>query len=296
MRCLLARFSLGMTAPVRRPMGDHGEEGSSQMDTESQAAERTGQAQSCCPIVELRQYTLHPQRRETLIELFEREFVESQEAVGIRVIGQFRDLDDPDRFVWLRGFQTMPARAEALAAFYGGPVWKTWRDAANATMTDSSNVLLLHPARPGSGFSLEGSDHRPPLSAIASPQPDFDQNSGGLVVATIYSLNAPVGEEFLTFFEQALQPVVAESGCSTLAYLVTESSVNTFPALPVREGEFVFVWFLGFPHLAAYERHAAALAQSARWRRDIIGELTNHLTVAPDVRKLLPTVRSQLHG
>ena len=55
------------------------------------------------PIVELRQYTLHPGKRDTLIELFDREFVETQEAVGIQVIGQFRNLDDPDQFVWLRG-------------------------------------------------------------------------------------------------------------------------------------------------------------------------------------------------
>src|SRR3546814_4941010 len=66
------------------------------------------------PVVELRQYTLHPGQRDVLIELFEREFIESQEATGIRVIGQFRDLDDPDRFVWLRGFADLPARARAL--------------------------------------------------------------------------------------------------------------------------------------------------------------------------------------
>src|SRR5690242_5785819 len=104
------------------------------------------------PIVELRQYTLHPGARETLIELFDREFVETQEACGMKVIGQFRDLDDPDRFVWLRGFPDMPARARALAAFYGGPVWKAHRNAANATMIDSDNVLLLRPVAPDAGF------------------------------------------------------------------------------------------------------------------------------------------------
>ena len=52
-----------------------------------------------------------PGRRDDLIELFDREFVETQEAVGIQVIGQFRDLDDPNRFVWLRGFNDMSARA-----------------------------------------------------------------------------------------------------------------------------------------------------------------------------------------
>jgi hypothetical protein len=75
-------------------------------------------------IIELRQYTLHTGQRDVLIDLFDREFVESQEALGIEVVGQFRDLDDPNRFVWLRSFLTMPDRAKALAAFYGGPVWK----------------------------------------------------------------------------------------------------------------------------------------------------------------------------
>jgi NIPSNAP len=106
-------------------------------------------------VVELRQYTLHPGQRDVLIDLFDREFVETQEEVGIKVIGQFRELDHPDRFVWLRGFRDMTSRAKALNDFYGGPVWKAHREAANATMIDSDNVLLLRPALSTSGFSLE---------------------------------------------------------------------------------------------------------------------------------------------
>jgi hypothetical protein len=74
----------------------------------------------CCPIVELRQYTLHPGKRDVLIDLFEREFIETQEAVGIEVIGQFRNVDDRDRFVWLRGFRDMASRAKALQDFMAG--------------------------------------------------------------------------------------------------------------------------------------------------------------------------------
>ena len=44
-------------------------------------------------IYELRQYTLWPGKRETLVELFDREFLESQEATGMRIDGQFRDED-----------------------------------------------------------------------------------------------------------------------------------------------------------------------------------------------------------
>ena len=48
------------------------------------------------PVVELRRYALHPGTRETLIEVFDEHLIDPQEAVGMQVLGQFRDLDDPD--------------------------------------------------------------------------------------------------------------------------------------------------------------------------------------------------------
>ena len=103
-----------------------------------------------CSIVELRQYTLHAGARETLISLFESEFIQPQETIGMPVFGPFRDLDDPNRFVWMRGFPDMVERKRMLASFYEGPVWKAHRDAANTTMLDSDNVLLLRPERSSS--------------------------------------------------------------------------------------------------------------------------------------------------
>lgn len=243
--------------------------------------------QTCCPIVELRRYTLHPGKRDILIDLFDREFVESQEAVGMRVIGQFRDLDDSNRFVWLRGFRDMPSRAQSLKEFYEGPVWKAHRETANATMVDSNNVLLLRPALPLSGFSVNSSDR---------PHPRANEVSRGLVVATIYYFNAPVGTDFVDFFEHTLKPVVTDSGASILAFFATEKSANTFPALPVREGEHVFVWFMRFEDRAAYEHHAAALSRSQRWRGEVSEELARRLKGPPEVLKLSPTARSQLRG
>jgi quinol monooxygenase YgiN len=239
----------------------------------------------CCPIVELRQYTLHPGKRDVLIDLFDREFVESQEALGMKVIGQFRDLDNPNRFVWLRGFRDMPSRAEALKDFYSGPVWKAHREAANATMIDSDNVLLLHPATPTSGFSLE-SRTRPPAGS--------NETRSELIVATIYYLDAPVDAAFVQFFEKTVKPAVTGSGATVVAYFVTEHSENTFPALPVRDGENVFVWFALFNDAAAYERHFAALTQFPRWRDEIWKELARRLKREPEILKLSPTTRSLL--
>ena len=240
---------------------------------------------TCCPIVELRQYTLHPGQRDVLIDLFDREFIESQEALDMKVIGQFRDLDNPNRFVWLRGFRDMPSRAQALKDFYGGPVWKAHRESANTTMIDSDNVLLLHPATPTSGFSL-GNKERPRVRA--------NEIRNELIVATIYYFDAPADSGFVQFFDKTIKPAVTASDATVLAYFVTEHSENTFPALPVREGVNVFVWFARFNEPAAYERHFAALTQFPRWRDEVSKELARRLKREPEILKLSPTTRSLL--
>jgi quinol monooxygenase YgiN len=242
---------------------------------------------ACCPIVELRQYTLHPGKRDVLIELFDRAFIESQEAVGMSIIGQFRDRNDPNRFVWLRGFRDMPSRAQALSDFYSGPVWKAHRDAANATMIDSDNVLLLRLAHPTSGF---------PSTTSARPAPGASAIPPGLVIATIYYFDAPVSAEAVDFFEHTVKPVLAESGAAVLATFVSEESTNTFPALPVRAGEHALVWFARFRDQAAYEQHVATLAQSQPWRDELAAELLRRLKGVPEVLTLTPTARSQLYG
>lgn len=240
-------------------------------------------AQSCCPVVELRQYTLLEGQRDVLIELFDREFVESQEAEGMRILGQFRDLDNPNRFVWLRGFPDMPERARALAAFYGGPVWKANSKAANATMEDASNVLLLRPARATSGFSLD-SLRRPASGSTQVPE--------RLVIATVYSFAAPPGEGFVDFFDREVAPLWKDAGASILGEFITESAANTFPSLPVREGEHVFVVFSTFPNGEAYVQHLAALGRSARWNGGTAKALLDRLKRPPETVKLSPTARS----
>jgi quinol monooxygenase YgiN len=241
-------------------------------------------AQTCCPVVELRQYTLVPGGREELISLFEREFIETQEATGMIVIGQFRDLNNPDRFVWLRGFNDMDTRAAQLHEFYGGSVWKAHRDAANATMIDSDNVLLLRPASPGFGFDLRHAK-RPPIRRTAEREE--------LLVATIYHLGQTSGADFATFFEHDLQPHLAETGVSVLASFVTENHPNTFPALPVREDENVFIWFSRFPDRGAYEQCAAVVAESMR-QKETAPKLSALIKGQPEVLLLSPTARSLL--
>jgi hypothetical protein len=239
----------------------------------------------CCPVIELRQYTLKPGQRDVLIDLFERELVETQEAVGMRLVGQFRDLERPDRFVWIRGFEDMPARAEALQAFYGGPVWKAHRDAANATMIDSDNVLLLRPVSPDSAFAAPHVA-RPPIGA--------NEAVSSRIVATIYYFDAPVDDAFVRFFDTEIEPELNAAGAQPIVRFTTEVSENTFPRLPVRTGEYVFVWFARFASDATLREYEAQLAASPRWANQLSAELGSRLKSTPERLILAPTARSLL--
>lgn len=175
-------------------------------------------------VIELRRYQLHPRRREALITLFEREFIETQEAVGLQVLGIFREPAQPDQFAWLRGFAGMAERLQGLQAFYGGPVWQRHRDEANATMIDSDNVLLLRPITPW------------PDTHAASPDGHW------------HALIVPLAG--------ALDPATRDRlrGRPGL-WLDSEPRANDFPRLPVRSGSWVLALATTPPELPP-ELHA----------------------------------------
>jgi quinol monooxygenase YgiN len=227
------------------------------------------------PVVELRQYTLHEGKRDVLIDLFERNFIEPQEAEGMKIIGTFRDLDHPNRFVWLRGFTDMKKRVSGLTNFYGGPVWKGHREAANATMIDSDNVLLLHAPSDAAGF--EPMARRPELRE-ARPR--------GLIIATIYPLRSSP-EEARELFEDKVKPRLSTAGVHVLAWFIPETAANNFPRLPVREGERVLVWFARFEDEADRLAHLNVVSSATKALDPLVeGE--------PQVLRLQPTERSEL--
>ncbi len=221
-------------------------------------------------VFELRRYTLHAGQRDVLIALFDEQLIEPQEAVGMQVIGQFRDLDRPDQFVWIRGFPDMRSRKQALAEFYEGPIWKIHREAANATMIDSDNVLLLRPCRANSGFPPLGNS-RPATGAGKPPS---------IIAATLCSLPSPVSEDFVQRFERHVVPRLAESGTPPICYLQTQYAENTYPKLPVRTGENMFVWF--------------SPVKSGASSEFAFPELLSSLNAPPEVLRLQPTERSLL--
>lgn len=232
-----------------------------------------------CPVVELRQYTLHPGQRDTLVELFDREFVETQEATGMTVMGQFRDLDDDDRFVWLRGFSDMSTRQASLSAFYGGPVWAAHRDAANATMVDSDNVLLLRPAWDGAGLPVA---QRPADSAHSPP--------AGMLEVSVFHLHQPADSALVGLCRHTLNPLLQQAGANAVGWYVTETAANNFPRLPVREGEHVLVGLALFDSAQAF----ADFLSSGVWSREAQPLLDTYLARPTQSLRLAPTARSAI--
>ena len=248
-------------------------------------------------MIELRRYTLLPGRRDELIELFDREFVEAQEATGMIVLGQFRDLDDPDRFVWLRGFADMETRREALSAFYGGPVWATHGPRANATMADSDDVLLLRPLPAGTA-APDGAAAPGRASAsdrAASPDrasaPGRAPTPNRFVAVALWHF-PPGDADGPALIHDRLVPVLRETGPTPLAVLVTEPADNTFPRLPVRTGENVVAVVTSYPDEQAHRRHLAGTTDHPLVRDEIRPAVERAQSAAPLLLRLTPTARS----
>jgi hypothetical protein len=225
----------------------------------------------CCPVIELRQYTLKPGQREVLIDLFDGYFVEAQEAAGMTVIGQFRDRERPDRFVWMRGFPDMAGRHRALDRFYNGPVWAAHGTAANDTMLDSDDVLLLKPARPDMAFRFDD-----------PPGPAVDGSRGVLV--GIHPLTEPASDALVSF-ERTVAPQLRARGIVVKGLFVSETAPNTFKRLPVREGQPVLVW-VGIADVTELEP-----ARLEELRRVSALDVAS---AAPTLLYLEPTPRSRL--
>jgi hypothetical protein len=231
-------------------------------------------------VLELRQYTLRGGQRETLIELFENKFIEPQNAAGATVIGTFRDLDDPDRFVWIRGFENMAGRQTALEAFYQDPVWLANRAAAAATMVDTDNVLLLRPAATGQGI----------ITTPASRRTD----SRSVIVATIYYLGTVESSAFSHFFDRTILPELAAAGVYPIARLVSEESPNNYPRLAIRDRERVFLWLGRWTSESAAESFAVHAPLPSGWRDGAPEALLPALMRKPERLRLSPTRRSAL--
>jgi hypothetical protein len=104
-------------------------------------------------IVEVRSYRIKPGCRAEFIEFFEKRSIPALRSYGMNVIGPFIDLENPNKFVWLRIFPSLEERERMREAFYEGDPWKSELEAIAMPMLESYDVILCEPS-PGCVFDI----------------------------------------------------------------------------------------------------------------------------------------------
>lgn len=104
-------------------------------------------------IVEVRSYRITPGRREEFIKFFETRSVPALRSHGMKVLGPLLDLENPNKFVWLRSFPSLDERDRMKTAFYEGELWKKELESIAMPMIESYDVILCETS-PGCVFDV----------------------------------------------------------------------------------------------------------------------------------------------
>jgi len=94
-------------------------------------------------IVEMRTMRVKPGQRAEFLEIFHKRSMPAQAAVGITMLRPFLSVEDPDVFVFIRGFPDMATRDTMKEQFYEGPVWKGELEALLLPMLESYDVVVI---------------------------------------------------------------------------------------------------------------------------------------------------------
>jgi hypothetical protein len=74
-------------------------------------------------IVEVRTYTIAEGLRQRFLDLFETRTRPLQQSLDIQVVGPWLDVENPDRFVWMRAFPSLAERERMKRDLYEGDEW-----------------------------------------------------------------------------------------------------------------------------------------------------------------------------
>ncbi len=93
-------------------------------------------------IVEVRSYRIKPGRRDEFIEFFQTRAIPAQQAFGMKIVGPMLDVENPNKFVWLRLFPSLEQREAMRDTFYSGDLFKNELEPIAMSMLESYDVIL----------------------------------------------------------------------------------------------------------------------------------------------------------
>ena len=94
-------------------------------------------------IIEMRTYKTKPGTRSKFLEVFRSKAVPAHHEIGMKILGPFLSLEDPDTFFFMRGFPDLASREPMKAKFYEGELWKSELENVLMPILEKYDVVLV---------------------------------------------------------------------------------------------------------------------------------------------------------
>jgi hypothetical protein len=94
-------------------------------------------------IVEMRTYKTKPGLRSQFIEVFTAKSIPAHNEIGMKILGPFLSIEDPDIFFFMRGFPDLASREPMKAKFYEGELWKRELENVLMPMLEKYEVVVV---------------------------------------------------------------------------------------------------------------------------------------------------------
>ena len=94
-------------------------------------------------IVEMRTYKLKPGKRPEFLEIFRTKSIPAHDEIGVKILGPFLSIEDPDTFFFMRGSPDVPSREPMKAKFYERKLWKEELENILMPMIEKYEVVLV---------------------------------------------------------------------------------------------------------------------------------------------------------
>ena len=94
-------------------------------------------------IVEMRTYKTKSGMRERFLEIFRLKSIPAHADIGMRILGPFLSVEDPNTFFFMRGFPDLASREPMKAKFYEGELWKNELENILMPMLEKYEAVLV---------------------------------------------------------------------------------------------------------------------------------------------------------
>ena len=94
-------------------------------------------------VIEMRTYKTKPGMRAAFLDTFSRKTIPAHQAIGMKVLGPFLSVEDPDVFFWMRGFPDLGTRETMRDRFYGSALWKDDLEHTLFPLLEKFDVVLV---------------------------------------------------------------------------------------------------------------------------------------------------------